>query len=210
MIIFHQILLLNLSQIFTNLFVEPELLSYFLYWNRMKLLQNTILESLSSAISTQGPNIAINGSLDSYSCKMTGSDKKLYKYLNTHGHSPSELKALSPSESQQQLIYMVSHLILYMLLVISWSVLRWLFRNLCLSSAERCCSPCYLHSMLHFLTMISVRPNLRNSVGNQAFPSLSIMWTQICRHHWGKICWVESAFMESNWWWDIHTGMSDL
>lgn len=71
----------------------------------MKLLQNTILESLSSAISTQGPNIAINGSLDSYSCKMTGSDKKLYKYLNTHGHSPSELKALSPSESQQQLIY---------------------------------------------------------------------------------------------------------
>jgi len=36
---------------------------------------------------------------------MTGNDKKLYKYLHTHGHSPTEMKALSPSESQQQLIY---------------------------------------------------------------------------------------------------------
>jgi hypothetical protein len=72
----------------------------------MKLLQNALLESLSSAISTQGDNIAITGSLDSYSCKMTGNDKKLYKYLNTtQGHSPNEMKALSPSESQQQLIY---------------------------------------------------------------------------------------------------------
>ena len=71
----------------------------------MKLLQNALLESLSSAISVQGDNIVINGSLDSYSCKMTGNDKKLYKHLNTQGHSPSELKALSPSESQQQLIY---------------------------------------------------------------------------------------------------------
>jgi len=71
----------------------------------MKLLQNALLESLSSAISVQGDNIVITGSLDSYSCKMTGNDKKLYKHLNTQGHSPSELKALSPSESQQQLIY---------------------------------------------------------------------------------------------------------
>lgn len=74
----------------------------------MKLLQNTIFESLSSAISTQGQNISICGSLDSYSCKMTGNDKKLYKYLNTLGRSPSDLKALSPSESQQQLIYGLS------------------------------------------------------------------------------------------------------
>lgn len=74
----------------------------------MKLLQNSLFESLSSAMSTQGQNITINGSLDSYSCKMTGNDKKLYKYLNTQGHSSSDLKALSPSESQQQLIYGLS------------------------------------------------------------------------------------------------------
>ena len=39
---------------------------------------------------------------------MTGNDKKLYKYLNTQGHNPSDLEALSPSESQQQLIYSLS------------------------------------------------------------------------------------------------------
>lgn len=39
---------------------------------------------------------------------MTGNDKKLFKFLNTQGHNPSDLEALSPSESQQQIIYGLS------------------------------------------------------------------------------------------------------
>ena len=39
---------------------------------------------------------------------MTGNDKRLYKFLNTQGHNPSDLEALSPSESQQQHIYSLS------------------------------------------------------------------------------------------------------
>ena len=71
----------------------------------MKLLQNTALESLSAALFIQGENINIKGSVESYSCKMTGNDKKSYKLLNTCGHSPTDLEALSPSEAeiQQQL-----------------------------------------------------------------------------------------------------------
>ena len=39
-------------------------------------------------------------SIESYSCKMTGQDKRLYKALNADGHSPNDLEALSPPESQ--------------------------------------------------------------------------------------------------------------
>ena len=39
-------------------------------------------------------------SLECYSCKMTGQDKRLYKNLNADGHSPNDLEALSPPESQ--------------------------------------------------------------------------------------------------------------
>lgn len=74
----------------------------------MKLLQNALFESLSSALSVQGDNINISGSLESYSCKMTGSDKKLYKELNMYGKSPTDLEALSPSESQMEQLHGVS------------------------------------------------------------------------------------------------------
>jgi len=67
-----------------------------------KLLQNTLFESLTSALSIQGDNIQITGSVESYSCKMTSNDKKLYKELNLNGTSPFSIEALSPSESQIQ------------------------------------------------------------------------------------------------------------
>ena len=47
-------------------------------------------------------------SIESYSCKMTGNDKKLYKDMNTYGKSPTDLEALSPSESQMQKLHGVS------------------------------------------------------------------------------------------------------
>ena len=39
---------------------------------------------------------------------MTGNDKKLYKDMNTYGKSPTDLEALSPSESQMQQMHGVS------------------------------------------------------------------------------------------------------
>lgn len=74
----------------------------------MKLLQNATFESFSSALSVQGDNINICGSIESYSCKMTGNDKKLYKDMNTYGKSPTDLEALSPSESQLEQLHGVS------------------------------------------------------------------------------------------------------
>ncbi|XP_065674870.1 repressor of RNA polymerase III transcription MAF1 homolog isoform X2 [Hydra vulgaris] len=68
----------------------------------MKLLQNMTFESLSSSLSVSGESINIQASIESYSCKMTTNDKRLYKELNMHGHSPKDLEALAPSESQVQ------------------------------------------------------------------------------------------------------------
>ena len=39
---------------------------------------------------------------------MTGNDKKLYKDMNTYGKSPTDLEALSPSESQMQQLHGIS------------------------------------------------------------------------------------------------------
>lgn len=36
--------------------------------------------------------------VESYSCKMAGSDKKLYKLLNIDGEKANDLQALSPSQ----------------------------------------------------------------------------------------------------------------
>lgn len=69
----------------------------------MKLLENSVFGALSSSLSSQRNNVRITGTIDSYSCKKTGNDKKLYKYLNTDvGRSPSDMEVLSPPESQLQ------------------------------------------------------------------------------------------------------------
>ena len=39
--------------------------------------------------------------IESYSCKMAGNDKKLYKMLNQEGQSPNDLQALSPPQTGQ-------------------------------------------------------------------------------------------------------------
>jgi len=69
----------------------------------MKLLTNLKFESLNTALSHQTENMSIKGSLESFSCKMTGNDKKLYKNLNTRrseelSQSPvADMEALSPT-----------------------------------------------------------------------------------------------------------------
>ncbi|XP_068698968.1 repressor of RNA polymerase III transcription MAF1 homolog isoform X1 [Montipora foliosa] len=64
----------------------------------MKLLENARLDTLSAAITMNTGNSQIDGRIESYSCKMAGGDKKLYKTLN-EGTGPNELQALSPPQN---------------------------------------------------------------------------------------------------------------
>lgn len=67
----------------------------------MKLLENALFESLTNTLSLQAWDIRIDGRIESYSCKMAGNDKKLYKLLNQEGQSPNDLQALSPPQTWQ-------------------------------------------------------------------------------------------------------------
>ena len=70
----------------------------------MKLLQNSLFDSVSAALSTQRDNINIKCNLESYSCKMTAKDKKYYKDLLPHGQQATSIEALSRSEAEIQQI----------------------------------------------------------------------------------------------------------
>ncbi|KAL5022292.1 hypothetical protein ScPMuIL_001447 [Solemya velum] len=66
----------------------------------MKLLENSRFEAINSAMSMELENSRIDGRIESYSCKMAGNDKRLYKTLNNEGgNSPSDLQALAPPQS---------------------------------------------------------------------------------------------------------------
>ncbi|XP_031564077.1 repressor of RNA polymerase III transcription MAF1 homolog [Actinia tenebrosa] len=65
----------------------------------MKFLENARLDTISAAVSRNNGDIVVDGKVESYSCKMAGNDKKLYKTLN-EGSSPSDLQALSPPTVQ--------------------------------------------------------------------------------------------------------------
>jgi hypothetical protein len=63
----------------------------------MKLLENSRLEVLNNALSvTEAGEVRITTSIESYSCKMVGPDKHLYKRMINEGGSPRDLQALSP------------------------------------------------------------------------------------------------------------------
>ncbi|EDO41550.1 predicted protein [Nematostella vectensis] len=66
----------------------------------MKFLENARLDTMSAMISTDTGDSRIEGRIESYSCKMAGNDKKLYKSLN-EGSAPNDLQALSPSQTTQ-------------------------------------------------------------------------------------------------------------
>lgn len=66
----------------------------------MKLLDNFKFEAINSKLSMELENFQIDGRLESYSCKMAGSDKRLYKAISSDGgFSPNDLQALSPPQS---------------------------------------------------------------------------------------------------------------
>ncbi|CAF4784101.1 unnamed protein product, partial [Rotaria magnacalcarata] len=65
---------------------------------KMKLLDNSKLDAVSSTLSFETPACDITTRVESYSCKMAGDPKKLYKQLrNEPGTSPHDLEILGPS-----------------------------------------------------------------------------------------------------------------
>ncbi|XP_037085118.1 repressor of RNA polymerase III transcription MAF1 homolog [Pollicipes pollicipes] len=67
----------------------------------MKLLENSSFEAITSGLQLLTGSSRIFGRVESYSCKMVGLEKTLYKKLNfEQGHNPSDLQALSPPENR--------------------------------------------------------------------------------------------------------------
>lgn len=65
----------------------------------MKLLESSRFEAINSALSIQTGDSAISGRIESYSCKMAGGDKALYKRFTSDGATPHDLQALSPPQT---------------------------------------------------------------------------------------------------------------
>ncbi|CAG0914013.1 unnamed protein product [Notodromas monacha] len=65
----------------------------------LRLLENCLLEALNNALSANViGEVKISARIESYSCKMVGPDKHLYKRMISEG-SPRDLQALSPPAS---------------------------------------------------------------------------------------------------------------
>jgi len=64
----------------------------------MKLLESTRFEAINNALCIQTGDSKIMGRIESYSCKMAGAEKALYKRFNAEGVHPNDLQALSPPE----------------------------------------------------------------------------------------------------------------
>lgn len=65
----------------------------------MKLLESTTFEAINNALQIQNGDSKIVGRIESYSCKMAGTDKALYKRFNPEGVNPNDLQALSPPQT---------------------------------------------------------------------------------------------------------------
>lgn len=68
----------------------------------MKLLESTSFEAINNALHIQTGDSTIHGRIESYSCKMAGNDKALYKRF-TSEQAPTDLQALSPPQTLQDL-----------------------------------------------------------------------------------------------------------
>lgn len=69
----------------------------------MKLLESTSFEAINNALHiATGDSAVIHGRIESYSCKMAGNDKALYKRF-TSEQAPTDLQALSPPQTLQDL-----------------------------------------------------------------------------------------------------------
>lgn len=64
----------------------------------MKLLESSRFEAINNALTIKTGDSSIIGRIESYSCKMAGGEKALYKRFNAEGVHPNELQALSPPQ----------------------------------------------------------------------------------------------------------------
>lgn len=64
----------------------------------MKLLESTHFEAINNALTITAGDSKIIGRIESYSCKMAGGEKALYKRFNSEGSTPHDLQALSPPQ----------------------------------------------------------------------------------------------------------------
>lgn len=62
----------------------------------MKLLENSKFEAINNALSIKTGDSAIAGRIESYSCKMIGTEKALYKRFTNETNG--DLQALSPPQ----------------------------------------------------------------------------------------------------------------
>jgi len=70
----------------------------------MKLLENAKFEAVNSALCVDMGECRIDGRIESYSCKLAGADKKLFKALSSEpGNKPHDLQTLSPPQSMLSL-----------------------------------------------------------------------------------------------------------
>lgn len=65
---------------------------------KMKLLESTRFEAINNALCITTGDSKIFGRIESYSCKMAGGDKAMYKRFNAEGINPNDLQALSPPQ----------------------------------------------------------------------------------------------------------------
>lgn len=78
----------------------------------MKFLENSKLEALSEALSTDQLDCKLDVRIESYSCKMVQSDKRLFKEMLTAdgpGTSPHDLQPLSPPVANDQWTFAGGH-----------------------------------------------------------------------------------------------------
>lgn len=64
----------------------------------MKLLENTNLEALSGALAQENGDCRVLARVESYSCKMAGDDKRLFKSFSNEA-DPNDLTTLSPPQT---------------------------------------------------------------------------------------------------------------
>ena len=71
----------------------------------MKLLESTRFEAINNALCIETGDSKICGRIESYSCKMAGGDKAMYKRFNSEGINPNDLQALSPPQGLSSSLY---------------------------------------------------------------------------------------------------------
>ena len=64
----------------------------------MKYLENSNLEALSSALTSENGDCKVIARVESYSCRMAGDDKRLFKTLSNEGNL-KDLTVLSPPQT---------------------------------------------------------------------------------------------------------------